>query len=235
MKVVLICRPSTKGAYSLEQLFATIAAELRQRVEIVEFVASSRWSIVMDAWRLRRLRADIYHVTGDITYFALLLPARRTVLTVPDIGNYLYGLSGLKRRIYKKLWLEWPMRAADAVLAISRQTRESIVQHLDVPADRVEVIGCCHSERFKPAPLVFNAKCPVILQVGTKPYKNVHRLVEALHGIRCRLVLVGALDAALTQQLADTGTDYVNKQNLTSAEVYREYIRVRPGLVRVDK
>ena len=170
------------------------------------------------------MRADIYHVTGDITYFALSLPHRKAVLTVPDIGHYLFGLRGFKRWIYKWLWLLWPIRAARAVTAISSETQDNIVSHLGILRNRIEIIGCCHSELFKPVIRPFNIACPVILQVGTRPYKNVPRLIEALRGIRCKLVLIGQLDATLTQKLAECGVDYVNRVNLTHEEIYRQYV-----------
>jgi glycosyltransferase involved in cell wall biosynthesis len=174
---------------------------------------------------LRRLRADIYHVTGDINYFALLLPCHRTILTVHDIGHYRLGLRGIRKLIYRWLWLVWPIRFVRAATAVSAETRDSIVGILHVPSDKIEVIENCHSPLFQRAPRVFDAECPVILQVGTKPYKNVPRLVLALRGLRCRLVLVGALDKPIEDALRDSNLDYVNRTNLSHEEVYQEYVR----------
>lgn len=224
MKVVFVSRHQREGAYSIEELFHTIARGLRNRVEVIEYETGARWGMLRDIWRLRKMRADIYHLTGDINYFVLLLPRKKTVLTVHDIGHYLFGLRGFKRWIYKWLWLLWPIRAARAVTAISRKTQENVVSHLGILRDRIEIIECCHSALFKPVPRPFNVAYPVILQVGTKPYKNVPRLIEALRGIRCQLVLIGHLDATLKQKLAQCGVDYVNLVNLTHQEIYRQYV-----------
>lgn len=224
MKVIFVYRRKVAGAFSLEELFHAVAGELRGRIEVIEYEAGSRWNVLLDAWRLRRMNADIYHVTGDITYFAMLLPRERTVLVVPDIRHYLVGLRGIKRWIYKWVWLKGPIYAARAVTALSWETRQSITDHLGISKKEIGVIECCHSLIFKPAPRPFNSSKPVVLHVGTAYNKNVPRLIEALRGINCRLVLIGKLDASLERLLAENNIDYVNHFNLPQEEVYRRYV-----------
>lgn len=223
MKIVLIYRSRHKGGYSIEELFHTIAGELRKHVEVVEYETGARRDMLRDVWRLRKMRGDIYHVTGGINYFVLLLPHKKTVLTIHDTGHYLFGLRGFKRWIYKWLWLLWPIRAARAVTAISEKTRDDFVRHFCISGDRIEIIENCYSALFKPVYRSFNNTCPVILQVGTSSHKNVPRLVEALKGVRCQLVLIGQLGAALRQQLIECGIDYVNRINLTHEDLCRQY------------
>ena len=94
MKVVIIYRQRLPGAHSIEELFHAVAGELTKEVEVIEYEASSPWLVLFDAWQLRKLKADIYHVTAAINYIVLLLPRKKTVLTVPDIGHYLFLGSG---------------------------------------------------------------------------------------------------------------------------------------------
>jgi glycosyltransferase involved in cell wall biosynthesis len=224
VKVVFIYRRARKGAYSIEELFRTIAGELRKHVEVIEYETGTRWGMPRDVWRLRKKRADIYHLTGDINYLALFLPHKKTVLTVHDIGHYLFGLRHFKRWIYKSLWLLWPIRVVRAVTAVSKQTHDNIRRHLDMLGAHIETIENCHSALFRPTQRPFNATRPVILQVGTKPYKNVPRLVEALRGIKCQLVLIGQLDSPLKQKLSECGVDCVNRADLTHDDIYRQYV-----------
>jgi glycosyltransferase involved in cell wall biosynthesis len=224
LKVVLIYRGHREGAYSIEELFQTIAGELRKDIEVIEYEAGTRWDILKDVWRLRKMGADIYHVTGDIHYFVPLLPRKKTVLTVHDLGHYLFGLSGLKRSIYKWLWLKWPIRTARAVTAISKETHENIVSHLGIIGNHIETIENCHSALFKPVSRKFNIARPVILQVGTRSVKNVPRLVRALRGIQCQLILIGHLDVALREELIECGVDYVNRVNLTHEDIWQQYV-----------
>lgn len=223
MKVVLIYRHKEPGAYSIEDLFHTIAGELHKHVEVIEYEVGTRWDLLKDAWQLRRIRADIYHITGDVYYFALPLPHRKTVLTVHDIYHYLFGLRGWKRWIYKWLWLILPIRAAHAVTTVSEETRNGIVRSLGFTDKPIKTIENCHSAFLKPVSRAFHPDCPVILQIGTAPHKNITRLAEALQGIRCQLVLIGQLDIALKRKLVECGVDYINRFDLTHQDICQHY------------
>ncbi|MGX1100444.1 glycosyltransferase family 4 protein [Amorphus sp. MBR-141] len=223
LKVVLIYRQRRAEAFSIEELFHAIAAELAPHAEVVEYEAGPRWQAVADAVRLRRLDADVYHVTGDITYLALLLPRRKTVVTIHDIGNFLFGLGGLKRWIYKWVWMVLPIRYAAAATAVSQETRTNLERHLGIPPERVRVVENCHRPIFRPAAKPFDSACPVVLQVGTQPYKNVPRLIEALAGLDVRLVLVGQLDQAIETALQEHGTAVETHAGITNEALYALY------------
>jgi glycosyltransferase involved in cell wall biosynthesis len=224
LRVVLIYRKRLDGAYSIEEIFRTIADELGKRVEVIEYAAGTRWDILKDAWRLRKLNADIYHVTGDVHYFVPLLSHGKTVLTVHDINHYLHDLRGGKRWIYKWLWLLWPIRSAHVVTTISQETKDNIIKHLGFSTRHIEIIENCYNPLLKPILSVFNAECPVILHLATQAHKNVPRLIEALRGVKCKLVLIGQLNAELRQLLTECGIDYVSRINLSYEEIIREYV-----------
>jgi glycosyltransferase involved in cell wall biosynthesis len=224
LRVVLIYRRQCKGVYSIEELFHTVAGELHGQIDIIEYEVGSRLDIVADLRRLRALNADIYHITGDVTYFAFLLPRSKTVLTVHDIGHFLFGLKGYRQFIYKWVWLKIPIRTARAVTAVSRETQDKVVKHLGISRERIDIIENCYDGRYRQVPIPFNDSCPVVLQVGTRPNKNVPRLIDALRGIRCKLVLVGYLDSALRGKLAECGIDYSNHIDLTHEEMCEQYI-----------
>jgi glycosyltransferase involved in cell wall biosynthesis len=224
IKVVLIYRKRSWGAYSIEELFQAIAGELRKHADVIEYERGTRWNILNDIWRLRKMQADIYHVTGSVNWLTLLLPNNKTVLTVPDIGHYLFGLKGFKRCLYKWLWLVWPICSAGVVTSGSNETRNNIMKYLGIKEDRIQVIENCHSPIFHPVHSQFKADRPVILQVGTKPYKNVPRLIEALKGLRCQLVLIGQLDAEIRLKLSECNVDYENHVGLSHAELYQKYV-----------
>ena len=224
MKLVLVYRKQRPNAYSIEELFRTVARELRKNIEVIEYEVGKRSNFLRDLRQLKSMKADIYHVTGDVNYFIPLLPRGRTVLTVHDIGHYLLCLKGFKRQIYRWFWLRWPIRAAGAVTCVSEETKKNICVYLNFSANELVVIQNCYSPLFQPVKKAFNAKCPTILQVGTQSYKNVTRLVRALKGIQCQLVLIGKIDRELQATLEESGTDYLNHSNLSHAELVREYV-----------
>lgn len=225
MKIVYIYRQPRPGAYSIENLFHTVAEELRRQGEmVIDYELGPRSQLWADIRALRQLKADSYHVTGDVNYLVLFLPWHKTVLTVHDIGHYLFGLKGWRRQVYKWVWLVLPMRLARRATAVSATTRDHIVEYLGIPAERITVVDNCYHPMYRPTPKMFNTGCPRILQVGTKPYKNVPRLIRALQGIPCQLVLIGELDTEITTALAETGVAYENQVGISQEALFQHYV-----------
>lgn len=224
MKIVLIYRQPRPGAFSIENLFHTIAATLRAQGEIViEYEMGPRSHLLADIRALRKLRADVYHITGDIHYAALLLPKEKAVLTIHDIGLYLFALRGWRRWLYKWLWLVLPARRVARVTAVSEATRQQLIDYLGMAEGRINVIDNCYASIFKQVGKRFDDRCPRILQVGTKSYKNVPRLIEALDGLPCHLVLVGALDDEILAALNRTAVSYENLVSLSQDDLLKQY------------
>lgn len=225
MRVVHIHRRPRSGAFSIENLFHTLADGLRLHgITVIDYSVGAWPHILKDIYVLWRLKADVYHITGDVNYWVFFLPPRKTVLTVHDIGHYLFALKGWKRLVYKWIWLVGPMRLAKRVTGVSSATRNHIVEHLGFFPQRIKVIENCHHPMYRYLPKKFDAACPRILQVGTKAYKNVPRLIYALRDIPCRLVLVGEIDAAIHTALSDTGLAYENPINLTQEALFQQYM-----------
>jgi glycosyltransferase involved in cell wall biosynthesis len=222
MKVVFIYRRSSPGAFSIERVFNAIG-QYMQGVEVERYYMSDRSRLLEDVRRIRALDADIYHVTGDVNYLVPLLPAGKTVLTVHDLGHYLYGLSGWKRLIYKWIWFGIPLRFASAVTCVSHSTQRDIAANFPW-AREVFVVENCLTTTFHSSKREFNEKNPRILQVGTRAYKNVPRLIQALQGISCRLVLVGPIDDAIADALTESQVQFehhVNVEDETLNELYQ--------------
>ncbi|OGP87984.1 MAG: hypothetical protein A2156_01735 [Deltaproteobacteria bacterium RBG_16_48_10] len=224
MKVVHIYRQAKPGAYSIEGLFGAIGNELRKHIELIEYEVSERREILTDLRRLRTFKVDVYHITGDVHYLVPGLPRGKCVLTIHDIGNYLFSRNGARRRLYKWFWLVFPIRFAGAVTAISNETRENICKHLRIPWNKIEVIPNCYNPIFQYIPKDYRSENPTILQVGTNPHKNVPRLAQALKGIKCKLVLIGHVDSSLREILQKNSVQYENHENLSHEEVFEKYV-----------
>ncbi len=155
--------------------------------------------------------ADIYHITGHITYMALILPSRKTVLTIPDLG-ILYMRKGVRRSILKKLLFDLPVRKAKYITAISQTTKDDVVKFTGCDESKVRVIEVPLDEDFTTdVKAEFNAAFPQILQVGAAPHKNLLNVIRAIEGINCQLVIVGRLDAETKSLLKEKNVNYRNE------------------------
>ncbi|MDO9557470.1 MAG: glycosyltransferase family 1 protein [Coriobacteriia bacterium] len=224
MKVTLVYRSRVRGRYSIETLFSEIADVLRQEVAVSEYSLATKWGSVRDVLTLRRMKSDIYHVTGDVHYIALFLPRRKTIVTVCDINHYLYGLQGLRKRVFKKLWFDWPLGRATTVTAISEETKSQLETHCPAVCSEVHVIECPVAQRYHTVPHEFDELCPRILFIGTAPWKNLGRVSEALQEIPCKLIVVGSLDEATRERLVHMGLDFENHVGLSDEALHAQYL-----------
>lgn len=167
-------------------------------------------------------QGDVNHVTGDINYLGLLMRRSRTLLTITDSASMM-RLEGLKRWLYKCFWLRLPIWRAGHVAVISEATLNETMSYVHSDLTKFSIIPCCTPLGIVAEPQPFHTSCPRILAVGTKPNKNLPRLIEALAGLRCRLVVVGALTQYQQKLIVLHGLEVENHVDLGDAEMSLQY------------
>lgn len=231
LRATLFMRHPRPGFYSIETVFRTVAAAFPAWVQ-ADVVPSpfasrgvlSRLRSVLAARRaMRRSRADIAHVVGDEHFLVLGLPRKRTVLTVHDC-DFLDGKPPLRRWLLWLFWIYLPVRAAAVVTTISERTRAELLALTDCAPDHVRVIENPLPAQFRPEP-VRDRPRPRVLHIGTKPNKNLGRLVEALKGVDADLTIVGRLSDEQRAQVDALGGSVLNLVDIADdalADAYRE-------------
>ncbi len=171
----------------------------------------------------RRAWKGLFHQTGDVHYANLLIPSRWSLLTVNDVV-FMERRRGLKRLLLRWLWLSLPVARAGKVVAISEFSKREILRYCKVAPDKIAIIYVWISDAFQFSPKSFSQK-PRILQVGTKPNKNVRRVIESLEGVPCTLVVVGELLPEWVALAAAKGVVLENHVNVLEpflASLYRD-------------
>ena len=223
MRIVLIYRAPCNEAHSIEELFNAIGKEMSKHVEVIKFVAGSRLQFFSDIKRLRKLKADVYHITGSVNYLALLLPHKKTIVTIHDLVHLIHTLKGFERWLYKWMWMVLPIKYARVVTAISNSTVDDIHNYLGFKHKNIQVIPNCYNSIIKPVDKTFAKECPTIFQIGTVLHKNVSRIIKAISGLNCKFVIVGKLSDSLKNELAQYNIKYENYFNITFDEIYQLY------------
>jgi len=217
------------SAFSLEKVFEQVARLLpperfETSIEKVPFGNSFR-DILKNLLFFKKKAADIYHITGQIHYLALVLPPEKTVLTIHDTG-FLQNESRLSRYIIKKLFLDLPVKRSRYITAVSETTKQSIVENTGCAPDKIRLIENPVQEHYRqPYKKKFDRVCPTILQIGITPNKNIPNLLKALEGIECRLRIIGNMTPELENDLQAHRIDYTHAHGLSDAEMRREYER----------
>lgn len=210
MKVAYIFRHPGPARYSLERMWATFSKALPSDVTWSVFECPRMNASPADlAWNLKAvgaLRADIYHIVGDVQYAALALPGDRTVLTVADC-SLVNRASGWKKELFSKLWYEWPIRRCGGVTTISDFTARDVAALVPRAAGKIRTVYVPLPNGFGFRARPFQTDRPVVLQIGALWNKNLERVAEALSGMPCRLRIVGTLSDAQRGALARFGID----------------------------
>lgn len=173
-------------------------------------------------WDAGRHRAAVNHVVGDVHYLVMALPRKRTLLTIHDCGS-LERLQGWRRLVVKWFWYSLPVRRAALITVVSNSTRLELLSYVRCNIQKVRVIPNCVGSEFVPNTKVFNADCPIFLQIGTGENKNLARVTAALAGISCRLNIVGKLTSQQLADLKQNGISYSNRHNCSSSEIVQAY------------
>jgi glycosyltransferase involved in cell wall biosynthesis len=132
--------------------------------------------------------------------------------------------NGMAKQLMAWLYLKAPVYKTKFVTAVSETTKKDIINYTGVSAEKICVIQDNVDSIFKPIQKIFNYTCPVILQIGTAPNKNLSRLTDAVKSISCKLVIIGSPGEREIEKLAENKIAYVIKSNLSADELYQEYV-----------
>jgi glycosyltransferase involved in cell wall biosynthesis len=226
-QIVHFQRRAVVGHFSIECLFESLRAVMhRQGCEVISAVApyasKGLFPRVANVWWAWRHRSHVNHITGDVHFLALGLPPQRTILTIHDCFP-LVRFTGFRRWFLRTFWFDLPIRRSAVITVISEETKQQLMRHVQLPQEKVIVIPDAAAEIFRPCPRPFHEECPTILHVGTGMNKNLPRLIEALHGIRCQLKIIGELDEKTKFQLRESRIQFQSAANLDEAAMYQEY------------
>jgi glycosyltransferase involved in cell wall biosynthesis len=173
---------------------------------------------------VKRAKASVYHITGDIHYVVMGLRGKKIVLTIHDCV-FLHASSGLKRSILKWLFLDMPVRMSTVITTISEKSRDEIIRFSNCAPEKVLVIPNPVSSLVQYVPKVFNSLEPVILFIGSTPNKNLEGVIGALKGINCRLCIVGVVNDEQAKRLENNHISYSVHTNVSEerlASLYAE-------------
>lgn len=229
--IILLFRHQGVG-YSIENLFQGIANQLtysgKSEVQIVTapHISHNLSTIWKNSVYFRAYRNKAVHMTGDIHYATIALRAKRTLLTIHDCVLLERNRSRPVRfAIFWLLWYYWPICKAGIVTTVSEKTRRDLRRYVGKLADKIVVIPNGYDPAFVYNPQPFNTEMPTLLHIGTAPHKNLNRLIDAIVGLPCRLLVVGELSTAETDKLSRCHIDYENHVAISRAKLVSLYNR----------
>ncbi len=224
-RVRYVFRSKEKKGTSIEEIFFRLAQEPCENWEQEKYFLQAHRSLFSNLRELFRKPPDLYHITGDIYPYAIFLwMAAPVVTTIHDIGRY-KELTGWRKWLYGKLWIQWPIYFSRAVTVVSTYTKQDILKHFKVKQHKIKVVPNPYPAEFVYTPKTALTQPPQILQLGTAVHKNMESLAAALQGLDCHLLILGRLNSAQIALLEQYRISYEAFQALSYQAVYQLYQR----------
>lgn len=225
MKVHYIFRHTASGFNSIENVFINISNELNKNYRVRHWNLLSKKITILGLSKniqfcLMNIPKGVKHVTGDVHYINIFFP--NSILTIHDTRSS-FSDNVIKNFIVKIFWYWLPCLSVKYITTISKASAKEITQLVPFAKNKIRVIPNPISKLFVPRPKEFNVNCPTILQIGTKPNKNLERLIPALSDINCKLVIVGKLNRNQCHLLDEYSLNYKQYFNLEFSEIIGLY------------
>jgi glycosyltransferase involved in cell wall biosynthesis len=177
-----------------------------------------RWALGIE---LLPRRLDLFHAPD---FIPPAFGARRMVITVHDLNfvHFPHFLTPDSLRYYAGQ-IRWAIGRADHILADSDQTRQDLLNLLDVPADKVTTVHLAADEHFRPLSRPglslarYGLEPGYLLFVGTlEPRKNIPTLLQAYRQL-------------LDRRVTDQPLILVGRPGWLSDEIFATQARLRLG------
>ena len=226
-KILFVFRKKNPLFFSIERVFESVTQLIAghgwsvDSVEVPEY-SSGIPAILRNILSLRKQKADIYHITGDIHYAVFAFPRKKTVLTIHDCVNVIQS-KGLRRWVMLHLFVKWPVSYAQVVTTISEQSKREIVELSGCKPDKIIVTYNPVRSSINFNKKDFHAACPNLLFIGSTPNKNLGRVLDALQGIQCVLEIVGKVEEEVLRLIKLYGIEAVLSERLTDVELNEKY------------
>ena len=226
MKIHYIYRKQQSAYFSIEKVFSQVIASLKDKIIAekicVPYARLFPWNIVMNFEAVRKARADLYHVTGDVHYLVLGLPRKKTILTIHDCV-FLQNKNGIKRWLLKFFFLDWPVRHCQIITTISEKSKEEIIRYSGCSPDKIIIVPNPVGNRFYYADKAFDPLKPNLLFIGCNPNKNLERVIPAIEDISCHLTIIGVPNEKQKQMLQLAKISYTLLSGISESELAEAY------------
>lgn len=221
-KIGFIYRDPNGTGTSIESIFQNIQGYLRSKSEhqYINIYIDEKKSYVYNRRKILNYDCDLYHITGDVYYYAMLLFPYKVTQTIHDVGT-LKKLGGIKKIVYKWWWHALPLIFVKSTTCVSRYTKSDLLKYLQIR--NVHVIANPVDGRLEYIKKAMPKSSVKILIIGTGKHKNVPRMLRALNGIDYTLSIVGKLSDEIRNTLESEKIVFTNYYNISSDEIRQLY------------
>lgn len=229
MKVALIYRGKDRNELSIETLFECLMPYLNKNADVTQYYLPhghmNRFkNIITNLLYTRKVKADVYHITGEVYIAGCVTPAKRTIITMHDYVN-LEVYHGLKKFISWLFWDYIPLKRCKYVVCISEKVCKETIQRFPFTANKVIYIPNSISSWYQYEPYELINDAPTVLVVGTRDNKNLETIINAVEGLNCGLHIIGKLSEKQSLLLVEKGIKYTSEYGISEKDMHEAYVK----------
>lgn len=226
MLVTRIFRKSTPQFHSFERVFSQLKLDTHKDSILRDVYLPHDRADILSIWKncffAKNLKSSVFHITGGVHYLVLVLPPCKTLLTIHDTV-FLKSGTGFKGWLLKVIFLNFPVRRAKLITAISEKSKLEIIAHTSCNPDKIKVIPNPVDRHIYFKIKVFNCVKTNILFIGSTQFKNLERVLVSLVGIQCTLTLIGIYSKEQVLLIENSGVDVIIRSGLSDSEIADQY------------
>jgi len=220
--ISLINRKKISGRNSIEGIFSMLIKHIDNAVmKEVPAEKADFQSILRNLFFVFTNRSRVTHITGDAHYL-VFAAGKHVVLTIHDTASILKG-GILKKNVSKIFWFWLPCLFASKITVVSNFSKSELSKAVPFVENKLIVIHNPYNENILFSEKKFDSKNPKILHIGAKENKNLDRVIKALAGIKCHLLIVGEIKGDILSLLKKYDICYSSKSNISFQEVVDLY------------
>jgi glycosyltransferase involved in cell wall biosynthesis len=202
MKVSIFLRKKIIGQNSLEELANNIVTgtSYSQLCIFPEYFSSIK-GIIKNIIYVKKNTGDINHFFQPAGAF-LCFFLRNTIVTYHDIFTLMEDKTFFQKYFRVLMYIIVPCVFAKKITCVSNITKSDLEKYAPrFSLKKIQIIYNVNMNNITYSDHKFNSNNPTILHIGTADRKNLLRLIKALSGIKCYLVIVGILSEKQTKLL----------------------------------
>jgi glycosyltransferase involved in cell wall biosynthesis len=219
--IKLIFRKLNSSFFSIEKVFTSLLPYLDVKKIELPYESNGLWNRIKNISHLFKQKSDVKHITGH-DHYLLWWPFKKAILTIHDI-EALKRKKGIIKWLFKKLWFDIPIKNAEVITTISNFSKNEILSIGNYSTPIEVIYNPLTLSKNIYVPKEFNKLNPKILHIGVKKNKNLNRLLKAIEGINCKLIVIGKPSENISKTASELNIDIDFRFNLSDEEMIEVY------------
>lgn len=224
---VLFLRKKIEGENSIEEFAYRISRAVGAVVKICPCYSTSLKGMLENIKFVKLEQGRVNHIVAQTESYLLPFIRGKKIVTFHDLGTIYSSRNILYKFLKILIYIKTAEFFSDAITFVSVQTKNEFKRQIWKNKNNLHVIYNTYDER-----LAYNDRSaleekPIILQIGTGKRKNLESTINAMIGLKAKLLVIGKLSDEQSRLLRENKIEYENYFDISYEEIVECYNRAK--------